>query len=160
MSVSARWLDKQTKAATPIATTPITQDFPALPQAFFARPAQAVAPALIGCLLVKGQTDGSLLWGVIVETEAYSQDDPVTSAYRHHAKGGSKCHWGSRMLKRLVEARGAHRSKRRRVSPGQQQLPFAFDCRLNQIPDEWHQIAVKFRSANGIRDGDGERSCW
>ena len=25
---------------------------------------------------------------------------------------------------------------------------------LNQIPDDWHQIAVRFRRANGIRDGD------
>ena len=40
----------------------------------------------------------------------------------------------------------------------QQQLPFAFDCRLNQIPEEWHQVAVRFRRANGIRDGDRERS--
>ena len=48
---------------------------PALPQAFFARPAELVAPDLIGCLLVKRQEDGSLLWGVVVETEAYSQDD-------------------------------------------------------------------------------------
>ncbi|QBE68867.1 transposase [Synechococcus sp. WH 8101] len=124
-----RQLDVETYAsATPIATTPI-QDFSALPQSFFFRPAQAVAPALIGCLLVKRQVVGSLLWS-------------------------------SRMLKRLVEARGAHRSKRRRVSSGQQQLPFAFDCRLNQIPDEWHQIAVRFRRANGIRDGDRERSIW
>ena len=38
--------------ATPIATTPI-QDLPALPQSFFARPAEVVAPDLIGCLLVK-----------------------------------------------------------------------------------------------------------
>ena len=42
----------------------------------------------------------------------------------------------------------------------QQQLPFAFDCRLNQIPEDWHQIAVRFRRANGIRDGDRERSIW
>ena len=74
--------------------------------------------------------------------------------YRHHAKGGAKCHWGSRMLKRLV---GSSRSKRKRVSPGQQQLPFVFDVRLNQIPEEWHQVAVRFRRANGIRDGDRER---
>ena len=32
--------------------------------------------------------------------------------------------------------------------------------RLNQIPDDWHQIAVRFRRANGIRDGDKERSMW
>jgi hypothetical protein len=77
--------------------------------------------------------------------------------YRHHSKGAPKCHWGSSMLNGLVE-KGS--SKMKRVSPGQQQLPFAFDCRLNQIPDEWHQVAVRFRLANGIRDGDGERSMW
>ena len=50
---------------------------PALPQSFFARPAELVAPDLIGCLLVKRQEDGSLLWGVVVETEAYShQSNP------------------------------------------------------------------------------------
>jgi len=40
------------------------------------RPAAVVAFALIGCRLVKRQTDGSHLWGVVVETEAYFQDDP------------------------------------------------------------------------------------
>ncbi|NDC34074.1 MAG: hypothetical protein EBZ51_01480 [Synechococcaceae bacterium WB9_2_112] len=30
-----------------------------------------VAPSLIGSLLVKRQPKGDLLWGVIVETEAY-----------------------------------------------------------------------------------------
>ena len=79
--------------------------------------------------------------------------------YRHHTKPPPKCHWGSRMLKRLVEkGRSSNRSKR--ISPGQQQLPFAFDIRLNQIPDEWQQVAVRFRRANGIRDGDRERSMW
>ena len=47
----------------------ITQAFP---QLFFSRPAELVAPDLIGCRLVKRQDDGCLLWGVIVETEAYS----------------------------------------------------------------------------------------
>ena len=64
--------------ATPIATTPSQH----LPQSFFARPAEQVAPELIGCLLVKRQADGELLWGVIVETEAYSQDDPACHGYR------------------------------------------------------------------------------
>ena len=41
-----------------------------------------VAPELIGCLLVKRQADGCLLWGVIVETEAYSQDEPACHGYR------------------------------------------------------------------------------
>ena len=79
--------------------------------------------------------------------------------YRHHSKGAPKCHWGSRMLKRLVETSGS-RSKSKRISPGQTQLPFAFDLRLSQIPADCHQIAVRFRRANGIRDGDRERSIW
>jgi len=42
--------------ATPIATTPSQP----LPQGFFARPAEQVAPELIGCLLVKRQEGGEL----------------------------------------------------------------------------------------------------
>jgi len=38
-------------------------------------PAQEVAPALIGCLLLKRQAGGALLGGVIVETEAYGQSN-------------------------------------------------------------------------------------
>jgi len=53
-----------------------------LPKAFFARPAEQVAPDLIGCLLVKRQPSGELLWGVIVETEAYSQEEPACHGYR------------------------------------------------------------------------------
>ena len=86
--------------ATPIATQPITQDFPALPQSFFARPAELVAPELIGCRLVKRQPDDSLLWGVIVETEAYSQDDPATRAYRRRTPSND---WWR--LEVLIEAR-------------------------------------------------------
>ncbi len=40
------------------------------------------------------------------------------------------------------------------LSPGQQRLTKDWDIRLNQIPEDWHQDAVKFRMANGIRDGD------
>ena len=57
----------------------------ALPLSFFCRPAEIVAPELIGCLLVKRQEDGSLLWGVIVETEAYSQDEPACHGYRRRS---------------------------------------------------------------------------
>ena len=60
-------------------TSGLTQ---ALPCSFFARPAEQVAPDLIGCLLAKRQPDGELLWGVIVETEAYAQDDPACHGYR------------------------------------------------------------------------------
>ncbi len=58
------------------------QALPGLPRTFFCRPAEEVAPELIGCLLVKRQEGGELLWGVIVETEAYSQDDPACHGYR------------------------------------------------------------------------------
>ena len=53
-----------------------------------------------------------------------------------------------------------HKSMRKHVSQGQQRRPFVFDVRLNQIPEEWHQVAVRFRRANVIRDGDRERRFW
>jgi len=58
---------------------------PALPRSFFSRPAEAVAPELIGCLLVRRQPGGALLWGVIVETEAYTQDDPACHGHRRRS---------------------------------------------------------------------------
>jgi DNA-3-methyladenine glycosylase len=67
--------------ATPIAA-PLTKH---LPKPFFARPAEQVAPDLIGCLLVKRQADGELLWGVVVETEAYSQAEPACHGYRRRS---------------------------------------------------------------------------
>ena len=79
--------------------------------------------------------------------------------YRHKSKAAPKCYWGSRMLKRLV-SHSRTRSKKKRVSPGQQRLPWAWDVRLNQIPEDWHQLAVRFRKTNGIRDGDLQFSFW
>ncbi len=70
--------------ATPIATTP-SQHLSALSQSFFARPAEQVAPDLIGCLLVKRQASGELLRGVIVETEAYSQEEPACHGHRRRS---------------------------------------------------------------------------
>ena len=56
-----------------------------IPFDFYARPAEVVGPELVGCRLVKRQDDGSLLWGVIVETEAYSQDEPACHGYRRRS---------------------------------------------------------------------------
>ena len=44
-----------------------------------------VAPELIGCRLVKRQASGELLWGVIVETEAYSQSEPACHGHRRRS---------------------------------------------------------------------------
>ena len=71
--------------STPLTTQPISKNFPALPKSFFCRPAEVVGPELIGCLLVKRQLSGELLWGVIVETEAYSQDEPACHGYRRRS---------------------------------------------------------------------------
>ncbi len=89
-----------------------------------------------------------LIANMAIARDLISAFGPLT-----HAVSGSE-NW---MLKQLVEK---GRSKSKWVSPGQQQLPFAFNIRLNQIPDDWQKIAVKFRRANGIRDSDKERSIW
>lgn len=61
---------------------PLASPPPSLSPDFFARPAELVAPELIGCLLVKRQADGEPLWGVIVETEAYCQSEPACHGHR------------------------------------------------------------------------------
>jgi len=71
--------------AVPQATPIATKTLPVLPQSFLARPAEQVAPELIGCLLVKRQPNGELLWGVIVETEATSQENPACYGYRRRS---------------------------------------------------------------------------
>lgn len=57
----------------------------ALPAAFFARPAELVAPDLLGCRLVRRLRGKEHLWGVIVETEAYSQDEPACHGFRRRS---------------------------------------------------------------------------
>ena len=47
-----------------------------LQESFYARPVLEVAPALIGCTVVRGGTRG-----VIVETEAYHEEEPACHAY-------------------------------------------------------------------------------
>ena len=67
-------------------TPPIsTSAFAALPESFYRRPAEVVAPELVGCRLIKRQASGELLWGVIVETEAYSQSEPACHGHRRRS---------------------------------------------------------------------------
>jgi DNA-3-methyladenine glycosylase len=83
--------------ATPIATTTFQPTTDLSPE-FFCRPAQEVAPELIGCLLLKRQTGGELLGGVIVETEAYCRSEPACHGHRRRSPSnetlfGEPGHW-------------------------------------------------------------------
>ena len=49
---------------------------------WLSRDSTIVAPELIGCTLVRQMPDGTLLRGLIVETEAYGPGDPAMHAYR------------------------------------------------------------------------------
>jgi len=49
---------------------------------WLARPSPEVAPELVGCILVGQFSDGTVVRGVIVETEAYGPNDPACHAYR------------------------------------------------------------------------------
>jgi len=46
-----------------------------LTKEFFSRPSHLVAPNLIGCFLIRRLSENNCLAGIIVETEAYSQEE-------------------------------------------------------------------------------------
>jgi DNA-3-methyladenine glycosylase len=52
-----------------------------LPRAFFQRPSTAVAPDLLGRILVRVLPDGVRVAGRIVETEAYAEADPASHSF-------------------------------------------------------------------------------
>jgi DNA-3-methyladenine glycosylase len=56
---------------------------------WLARPSTQVAPDLVGCTLVRQFSDGSILRGMIVETEAYGSSDPACHAYRRRTQRNS-----------------------------------------------------------------------
>lgn len=56
---------------------------------WLSRPSTQVAPDLIGCVLVRHLSEGKVLRGLIVETEAYAPDDPACHAYRRRTPRNS-----------------------------------------------------------------------
>ena len=52
------------------------------PKNFFYRHSKLVAPDLIGCYLTKKNNDRDQVKGIIVETEAYSQEEEACHGYR------------------------------------------------------------------------------
>jgi len=52
-----------------------------LPKNFFHRHSKLVAPDLIGCYLVKKSNEKNTIKGIIVETEAYSQEEEACHGY-------------------------------------------------------------------------------
>lgn len=49
---------------------------------WLARPAEVVAPDLLGCSLLRQLPNGAVIRGLIVETEAYGPGDPACHGYR------------------------------------------------------------------------------
>ncbi len=56
-----------------------------IPTSFFRRPAELVAPDLIGCIFVKQLPNKEMVWGIIVETEAYSEEEEACHGYRRRS---------------------------------------------------------------------------
>ena len=57
--------------------------------AWLARPATEVAPMLLGCALVRQLSNGQIIRGAIVETEAYAVGDPAFHAYKSRTSRNS-----------------------------------------------------------------------
>tara|TARA_B100000579_G_scaffold13513_1_gene9778 strand:- start:18 stop:644 length:627 start_codon:yes stop_codon:yes gene_type:complete len=57
-----------------------------LSKEFFSKPSYLVAPNLIGCFLIKRISKNKFLSGVIVETEAYSQEEPSCHGFSGKTK--------------------------------------------------------------------------
>ena len=56
------------------------------PKNFFSRHSKLVAPDLVGCYLTKKHNEKDQIRGIIVETEAYSQEEEACHGYRKITK--------------------------------------------------------------------------
>ncbi len=67
-----------------------------LDAAWFARPAEQLAPALLGCRLTRTLPDGTTLSGIITETEAYTgPEDRASHAYNNRRTARNESMWAS-----------------------------------------------------------------
>ncbi|MEP0909776.1 DNA-3-methyladenine glycosylase [Leptolyngbya sp. FACHB-711] len=64
-----------------LSASPSADGFPIAPE-WLSRDATEVAPDLLGCTVVRQFVDGQIYRGLIVETEAYTPNDPAMHAYR------------------------------------------------------------------------------
>jgi DNA-3-methyladenine glycosylase len=110
-----------------------------LPGSFFCRPAQAVAPDLIGCLLVKRQPSGELLWGVIVETEAYCQSEPACHGHRRRSPSNQTL-FGEPGRFYVYVSYGIHHCVN--VVTGRKNWANGVLLRALEIPGEPHRVAA------------------
>jgi DNA-3-methyladenine glycosylase len=76
-----------------------------------------VAPELVGCLLVKRQAGGELLRAVIVETEAYSQEEPACHGHRRRSPSNETL-FGAPGRFYVYVSYGIHHCVKRVDSPG------------------------------------------
>jgi len=77
------------------------------PQNFFCRHSKLVAPDLIGCFLIKKIDDNNLLKGIIVETEAYSQEEEACHGY-HKITNSNKSLFGKPATFYVYKSYGIH----------------------------------------------------